>query len=59
MDKRLRNIILSLLLIPLGILLIGIGYTMKMGHPVNTFVFLSGIVLVIFGVVFFIINALK
>lgn len=59
MNKRQRNLIFSLLLIPIGILLIGIGFTMKIGHPVNTIVFLLGFLVVILGGISFIINAFK
>jgi len=59
MNKRLKNIILSLLMIPAGVLMIGIGFTMKIGHSVNTIVFLSGFLVVISGGILFLYFVIK
>ncbi|WP_310558846.1 hypothetical protein [Flavobacterium sp.] len=48
------KLLLSLLTLIFGWLLMGIGYTIKLGHPINTICFLLGFVLIIVGVVFFI-----
>jgi len=50
MTKSIR-IILSVLIIIVGWVLAGIGFTTTMGHPVNTILFLAGIGLFIGGIV--------
>ncbi|WP_281335922.1 hypothetical protein [Flavobacterium eburneipallidum] len=38
----------------IGWFLMSIGYTIKIGHPINTICFLLGFVLIILGIIFFI-----
>ncbi|MBQ4804540.1 hypothetical protein J8L88_16890 [Aquimarina sp. MMG015] len=53
--KRTHKILSSILLVIIGWLMIGVGFTMKMGHPVNTFLLLFGILAFIVGAIWFII----
>jgi NhaP-type Na+/H+ or K+/H+ antiporter len=52
--KNKTKLLLSLLTLIIGWLSIGISYTIKLGHPINTICFLLGFALIIVGVVFFI-----
>jgi hypothetical protein len=51
--KRAIKILTSLITIVLGWLLIGIGFTTKLGHPINTTLFLLGIGLFFIGSILF------
>ena len=53
MNKRVKTGISIIMLIS-GWLMIGIGYTTKMGHPINTFLFISGIIVCLIGFIWFI-----
>ena len=47
---------MSSIFIILGWFMIGYGFTMKTGHPINTIVFLSGFLLFVFGIVWLVIS---
>ena len=49
------KIAVSIILLILGWLMTGIGYTTKMGHPISTSLFLGGILLSILSLIWFII----
>ena len=57
--KKPLNILFSLLTILLGLFLLGFGYTTKLGHPISTICFLSGLVLFPLGFVYLIIGLRK
>jgi hypothetical protein len=50
-----KKLLLTLLTFIVGWFLMGIGYTIKLGHPINTICFLFGLTLIIVGIIFFII----
>jgi len=54
--NRILKILLPLTVIISGWLMIGIGYTTKIGHPISTILFLGGIVSFIIGCIWFIIS---
>ncbi|WP_289045369.1 hypothetical protein [uncultured Olleya sp.] len=54
--SRISKIGASIITLISGWLMIGIGYTTKMGHPISTVLFLSGIVFCIIGFIWFIIS---
>ena len=51
MNKNIK-IVLCILSMLLGYLLMGVGYTMKIGHPINTICMLLGMILFLLGIVF-------
>lgn len=54
MKKRYIKILSFISLIIIGTALIGFGYTTKLGHPISTFCFLLGLILVFLGFIYFI-----
>jgi len=53
MNKKYK-ILLPVLIIILGWVMIGIGFTIKTDPLINTSLFLSGLVVLIFGLIWFI-----
>ena len=53
---RTLKIILSIITVISGWLMIGIGYTTKIGHPISTILFLFGIVCFFIGCIWFILS---
>ena len=47
---------IAIIPIVIGWLMIGIGYTTKIGHPINTTLFILGIICFLFGLIKFIIS---
>jgi NhaP-type Na+/H+ or K+/H+ antiporter len=54
MKKNDKLLLFTIGVTIIGWLLMGIGYTIKLGHPINTICFLLGFALIIVGIVFFI-----
>lgn len=52
--KYKTKLILFLIIIILGWILSGFGFTTKLGHPISTICFLLGFVILIIGIIFFI-----
>ncbi len=53
--NRKSKIFISLLLIISGWLLTGIGFTVKIGHPINTTLFLLGLLTFLGGIIWLIV----
>ncbi|MBA4275218.1 MAG: hypothetical protein C0430_00440 [Flavobacterium sp.] len=53
--KNNTKLLLSLLIMIVGWLMSGFGFTTKLGHPISTICFLLGFTLTIIGIIFFII----
>ena len=53
MNNKLKIAIISIII---GWLMIGIGYTTKIGHPTNTALFILGIICFLFGLIKFFIS---
>lgn len=58
MNKN-SKIVLYILSILLGYLLMGVGYTIKIGHPINTICMLLGMILFLLGIVFLLIKLIN
>jgi hypothetical protein len=54
--KRTLKIIGGILLIILGWLSLGVGFTIKCPHPCSTTIFLGGFVLIIIGIIVLVIK---
>lgn len=52
--KYKTTLTLSLITIIFGWILSGFGFTTKLGHPISTICFLTGLLMILFGVIFFI-----
>ena len=57
--KKTVKVILSIVLIILGWLLVGWGFTTTIGHPVNTICFLAGLGLFFVGLIYLIVSINK
>ncbi len=52
--KCKTKLTLFLITIIFGWILSGFGFTTKLGHPTSTICFLSGLLMILFGVIYFI-----
>ncbi|GAA4081276.1 hypothetical protein GCM10022389_29220 [Flavobacterium cheonanense] len=55
MKKRAIKVLISISLIIIGILLTGLGFTTKLGHPFSTICYSLGLVIIFLGFIYFII----
>jgi hypothetical protein len=51
-----NKILLTIGLTIFGWFMTGFGFTTKLGHPISSICFYTGLILVIFGIIFFIIT---